>query len=247
MQLATGTTDYASGDLGLVELALSFLNDRQKKYFSEAEMKKYANLAQKDLAATITRYHKEYWLTYADTSVNGDQGYYSLPPDLVHIMGLNFLDDATDREHRKLVEVVFKNKDFYERLDKANAKNRVGFYFLAGTTFKLAPEIEAGTDPASGMLRIHYVRRITDLTDNTDESEIPEQHHQLISIQMSRYAYIKLNRNNSQLETMWSEGLERLMKEIRVRSPIRDEKVQPYYGTYGPSQDSTGRLHRRVT
>lgn len=241
MQLATGSTDYAAGSIGLVELAASFLQDREKRTISGAEWKMYANLSQKDLAAEINRYHKEYWLTYADTTTAGDQAYYALPDDLVHLMGLEYADDATDRDHRKIVEVVFKDKDFYERLEQANEKLNLGFFFIAGTTFRLAPEVATGGAADGGILRVHYVRRITELVDDEDESEIPDQHHHLIAMQMARYSYIKFNRNNSQLETMYMEGLKRMQRELRQRSPIRDSKTQPFFGSFGPVTDTTRR------
>jgi len=234
MQLATDSINFSDGPLGMVELALSYLNDRKKRYYSKAEIIEYINQAQAKVANMITRKHREYWLTSATTPMVAGQAVYSLPSDLVKLWEIDVLDDLTDATGKTLVSVPMIDHRFYELLEDANRKEDYDFYFVAGTTFKTMPA--PGTVTAE-QVRVHYVKRLTALANNTDVSEIPVDHHELLCIDAARRGYIKTNRRNQQLESMWAEGVSVMESQIQTLQPNAEFRVKPFYGTYGPGQD----------
>lgn len=234
MQLATDTVDFATGQLGMVELALSYLNDRNKQYYSKAEMIEYINQAQLKLANIINRIHKTYFLTSATSPVVQDQSYYSFPADMVKLFGLEVGDNTTDQDPKRLVEVPITDRYFYQQLDDANDKQEYDFFFISGTTFKLMPR---GGSVDNEQMRVHYVKRLERLSDNADVSEIPEEHHETIVLDAVRRAFVKNNRVNPTLEKMWNEALESMRAAIAEYSPSGEWRVKPWYGTYGPGRD----------
>lgn len=232
MQLATDLTDYAAGALGLVEMASSFLNDRTRKMWSKGELIAWINEAQLALAAKINQLHREHFLKFDDsTSPGAGTAYYSLPADLVKLMGIDVLESSTDRDPQNLVAIPMTDHRFYEALDQAQDKNGYRFFFVAGTQFKTIPEPAA----VSGeKFRFHYVKRLAPLVNNTDVSEIPVQHHVLLAMDGARLALVKTKQVNAQIEIMRTERLNDMMGEIEKYTPVREEVVEPFHGSYGP-------------
>jgi len=231
MQLATDSADFATGALGMVELVLSYMNDRSKKYYSKAECIEYLNHAQQKIAGLINRLHRTHFLTSATTTVVAGQAYYSFPADMVKLAGLELLEDSADTTGKRLVEVPMKDRRFYELLAAANKQADYDFFFIAGTTFKIMPNAES---VVSEEMRVHYVKRLAALVDNADESEIPEEYHELVCLDAARRGFIKVNRTNAQLETMWGEGVEVMRQALDQYSPQREMRVEPDWGSYGP-------------
>lgn len=234
MQLATDSANFADGALGMVELVLSFLNDRTKKYWSKAEVIEYLNQSQAAIANRIMRMHREFFLTSATTPTVAGQTYYSLPPDLVNLIGLEVADSiTTDRDPKQLVEIPISDREFYERFDKAQTKDDYDFYFVAGSSFRLMPEANA-TD--GRIIRTHYVKRLTRMVNNNDTSEIPEEHHELICVGGAQRALIKTKQVNAKLDQLQAELTELLQDCLAKFSPQRDEIIRPWWGSYGPTR-----------
>lgn len=232
MQLATDLTDYAAGALGLVEMASSYLNDRTHKMWSKGELIAWINEAQLALAAKINQIHKEHFLKFDEqTAPVANQAYYNLPADLVKLMGIDVLGDPTDRDPANLVAIPMTDRRFYEALEQVQSKDNYRFFFVAGTSFRLLPEPGGVT---TEKFRIHYVKRLTTLVNNGDVSEIPVQHHELLAIDGARRALVKTKQANAQLEVMRNERLNDMLAEIEKYTPTREERVEPFYGSYGP-------------
>lgn len=239
MQLATDSTDYSSGPLGMVEMCASLAYDRDKRKVSKGEWVEYINTEQYDVADQINKFNKEHFLTSWSTDAVDDQAYYSLPSDLAKLWRLEALSSATDPSGKELVEVPLVDRRFYELLDDANARNDLDFFFVAGTQFKLMPKPgAAGT--AGVKIRVHGVKRVTRLTANGDVSVIPLEHHMLICCQSAQIYFAKINRVNVTLERLISRKQENLRQSITQFSPTKEITVEPYYGTFGPGSEFWG-------
>lgn len=231
MVLATDSVNFADGNLGMVELALSYLNDRQKKQWSKAEIIEYINQAQLELADAMNSFHKEYFLTNATTPIIGDQQFYSLPTDLQKLIGVEIVSDSADREPRDLVSIPFGTRQFYETLDQANQKQDYQFYFVAGTELKMLPE--SGTTTGE-LMRVWYVKRLTRLVDNADVSEIPENGQEIMVYDAAIRALAKLGRVNEAIERLRDKKNQAFFKAIAKYLPQDEEFVEPFRGTFGP-------------
>jgi len=235
MILATDTTDFASGALGLVELALSYLNDRKKKYFSKSEVVEYLNQEQLKTAHHINRLYETYFVKSATTTTVEDQVVYALPTDLVQLLGLEYADSVGDNEKRKLTEVHVTDAAFYQGLAKANAKEDMQVFFVSGTQFEIAPVENGGKT-----IRTHYVKRLAALVNNSDVSEVPIEHHEILALGAARRGRLKLGRGNPEVERGYAEAVELLNATIRRFSPQREETASPFWATGGPVPEHPG-------
>jgi hypothetical protein len=229
-QLATDITDFSSGALGLVEYAASLLNDRDLRYWSKPELIVYINEAQDEIATEINTVYREFFLTSATTPTVADQSLYSLPTDLVELMGIEVVDSVTtDKEPQDLVEVFLKDKKFYEKLDDANDKTKFQFFFIQGCNFRLVP----GAANASQFIRTFYVKRLTPMVNNADVSEIPAQHHELLSVRGAQRALIKPDTTNVNLDKLDAKLSAKLLLDVARFSRLREEIREPWSGTFG--------------
>jgi hypothetical protein len=233
VKLATDLTDYSAGELGLVELAATYLNDRVHKMWAKSELVVYVNDAQWALAAEINKIHKEYFLKFDQAaSPQAGTAYYTMPADLAMLVGLEIIEGASDREPQEMVAVHVSDRRFYEGLQEATRKDDYRFFFVAGTSLKMLPE--PGVVGAGELMRFHYIKRLTQLVANADVSEIPLQHHELLAMDTARRALIKTKQGNAQLEMMRAERFAAMEAEVRVFTVNREERVEPWYGTFGP-------------
>lgn len=232
MILSSNATDLSQDDLGLVELAASYLNDRRHLKWSKSELIVYINMAQYRIAAKINQHCRTFFLTSATTPLVAGQAVYSVPSDLARLMQIEIVDDASDTEPQGLREILLRDKDFYSQLDAANEKSDHAFFFLSGTTFELRPQV---ADPISGLARIHYVKAATQMTADSDVSEIPIHHHELLALGASIRAAGKKGQQNRVHTTLYNEGLDDLLGEIALRSPQREETVEMDHLDWGPS------------
>lgn len=226
MQLATDATDFASGALGMVELALSYLNDRKKQYFSKAEIVEYINQEQLYIGNVINQTFESYFLTSATTSTT-TSSIYSLPTDLVKLWNIEVADSASDEEPKGLVEVHLTDREFYENLDAWNDKEDAGFFFIQGANFQLRPRASS-TDKT---IRVFYVKRLSRLENNADVSEIPLEHHEIVPAGAARRGRIKLGRGNPELNDHYKILHDALVASIRELSPQREERNTPVWGS----------------
>lgn len=231
MKLATDTTDFSGGDIGMVELTLSYLNDRVKKYFSKSEIVAYINMAQQQLGNTINKFYEQFFVTSATTTLTGNQSLFALPAEMVKLIGIEVADSTSDDDPQHLVQVPLTHRRFYEHLSAANQKTGYRFFVLQGDAFKLYPE---GTQDKTG--RIYYVERLVDLADNDDESVIPAEHHELLCTKAAKRGLIKNGRRNPQLDQLDAELVMALESAIFQWSTQDEETTVPFWGTHGPVQ-----------
>lgn len=231
MVLSTNTADYALGALGMVETASAHLNDRTRKYWSKAELIAHVNSAQLDIADRINALCKEYFLTSATTPSVANQTYYSLPPDLISMMGMEVINDDTDRKPQEMQQVLLDDRIFYEGLDQAQKKEDYQFFFIAGTSFKLEPEASTVNGEK---IRVHYVKRLAPLVADGDVSEIPLNGHELLPLYAAKRALIKNARLNPALEAMIAEKWQSVRDSLLKYRPNAEIRVEPWFGSFGP-------------
>jgi len=233
MKLATNVTDYADGDLGMVELCASYAHDRTMQQWSKSEWIAYLNRSQLSIANKINSLYETYFLKSATTPTVDDQETYSLPTDLIHLMGIEVADSTTDGEPMELAEIHFTQRNFFTELQKANDKVSGDVFFVQGQNIRPMPNYADGS-----VIRTYYVKRLPDLASDDDESEIPSEHHELICLGAVRRARAKFDSPNAEIDRLYAEGLMDLEKSIAKFSPQRKETIRPFYGSFGPDSDA---------
>jgi hypothetical protein len=235
--LATNVTNFSSGALGLVEYTASLLNDRQLRFWSKSELMVYLNEAQHELAEEINRIYREFFLSSSTTPTVSGQDLYSLPTDMVELVSMEVVDSVTaDNEPQDLTEILLTSKKFYEVLADANQKKQYQYFFIQGANFKLTP----GAASSSEFIRIFYVKRLAALVNDGDISEIPAEHHEMLSIDAARRALVKTRNPNPVLEQLRVQRMQTMRDGIQRFSRHREERRSPWRGSYGPDRDIRG-------
>jgi hypothetical protein len=169
-------------------------------------------------------------MTSSTTPTVSGQNLYSLPTDMVELMGVEVVDNvATDKEPQDLVEIFLTDKKFYEKLDDANRKNSFQFFFIQGSNFRLVP----GADSSSEFIRTFYIKRLVPLLANGDISEIPAQHHELLAVRCAKRGLIKAERTNPQLNELDANLTAKMQADVARFSRLREEIKEPWRGSFG--------------
>ena len=143
---------------------------------------------------------------------------------------------TTDKDPTDLTEILLRHKKFYEILDDANSEKEYRYFFLQGNNFKLHPAAGSSNE----FIRIFYVKRLPVLVADSDVSEIPAQHHELLAVKAARRGLIKTRIPNPVLEQQHLELLATFMTAIQRFSRLREERREPWRGSYGPDRDIRG-------
>jgi hypothetical protein len=221
MILSSGTTDFASGALGMVETAAGYLHDRTHSKWSKAEIIHYVNLSQLSVANKINSLYQEFFVTAATTPSSGT-GRYALPEDLIKLWGID-VGDGTDDE-KTLKEIQLRHRDFYRKLGAANDISEFGYFFVMNKEFELRPE-DASTGTS---IEVFYVRRLTDMSLDAEVSEIPKEHHELVVTGAVIRAMVKTNQRNARLDKLHSDLLLDLKVSVENISMTQEDEVVPY-------------------
>ena len=239
MQLAFDVTDYTNvAQVGLVEYAANLLNDRKLAQWSKPELVSWLNAEQRKLATLMTRWNRHYFAVNQTTPVVANQAYYSFPSDLLSLVDMEVVDTTQDIDGQPLTMVRVDEREFYSHLEAANRKQAHGYYFVHGTTFRLMPQ------GSSGFVRIYYIKRLADLINNGDISQIPEEHHETLSLGACLRALAKKRQRNQEIGALYTDALATLEEGIKQRYEQRNQTLrgQPWYGSFGPGGDTPFQL-----
>lgn len=235
MKLFTNSANDPTAEVGIVDLASIYLNDRKMVRWSKHELITFVSKEQEAVGAAMNRLYETHFISSATTTTVADQSIYAMPAELVNLLGVEIGDTAADKEPQEMVEIHYTDRRFYDKLQSVNSKRDFGFFFVRGRSIELKTP-----DPVGGRaLRIFYVERLVDFkTDNSDDStisKIPLEHHEIMSIGAAMRAGAKINRVNVTLERMYDKRMQLLDEATRPFSVNREERRGPFYGTYGPN------------
>jgi len=195
----------------LRNLTWYWLDDVTGDYFTETQVNTFLNNAQRQVQKILIQSFENRYIYCKQTSLVAGQGFYLMPDDFMKVNRLIVvLSGSTEAtESVRLLEYVTPNQDSIMYSQNGTPVS----YTILGNKFKLYPIPDSVLT-----MRMYYTYRITDMSQDTDEPDVPEEYHEFIAILAAMDGFIKDGRDVSALMAKKAEYLEAIKQDAEERN-----------------------------
>lgn len=159
-------------------------DDRNSDIFSDSELTALINSAQESVQKVIDNEDEKYFCGVETYSVvaNADSLEFELPTGCMRIRQV---EKVTTGRPQPCVPVDFRlrHDSIAAVVDDVSGSTGTLFYYLRGTKLGIVAPTEAAT------IRCYYTKKVTDLSGDSDVSEIPLEYHDLVCLLAAQLMY----------------------------------------------------------
>lgn len=160
--------------LEMQDLTLAWLDDVNAGYFTRAQIKLWLNNAQRTTQKIIIQaFEGEYEVTKETTTVQY-QREYQLPDDFKKLKRLEYILSGTAFQNEQTVRL---SKITENQQDFGMRTGTPGAYYFKGKQLILVPAPDTAKT-----LRLTYIYSVTDMVNDADEPDIPEDYHEFLAV-----------------------------------------------------------------
>jgi len=203
--------------LQMQDLVLSWLDDVDAGYFTRAQVRVWLNNAQVEVQKTVDQAFEGHFVKCVETTLVVNQREYELPTDFKRLMRLEVVLSGSSFQNQSvqvLNKVTRNQQDVFARSGTPMA------YYFKGTQLVLVPvPSEAKT------LRMEYTYKVPDLSADGDESEIPEQYHEYVSLLAARDGFLKDGRDITTIKSKLDDYETALKRDAEQRNADQPRTV----------------------
>jgi hypothetical protein len=160
--------------LQMQTLSSTWLSDPNNGYFSLTTVKLWLNNAQREAQKLVEQAFEGHFEKCAETTLVANQREYQLPDDFKRVVRLEVVLSGTTfqtEQTQRLSKITPNQQDRLERVGTPAA------YYFKNNQLILVPAPDTAKT-----LRLTYTYRLSNMVNDNDESEIPEDYHELIPI-----------------------------------------------------------------
>lgn len=210
----------------LRNLTWYWLDDTTGDYFTQTQVNTFLNNAQRQVQKILIQSFENRYIYCKQTSLVAGQAFYLLPSDFMKVNRLVVVLSGTTEatEDVRPLEYVTPNQDnlYY------STNGTPSSYTILGDKFRLYPIPDSVLT-----MRMYYSYRVTDMTQDTDEPDVPEEYHEFIAILAAMDGFIKDGRDVTALMAKKAEYLEAIKQDAEERNVDSSRRVVITGGDYG--------------
>ncbi len=180
--------------LELRQLVSYWLDDLQLAYFTEPQVNRFLNNAQRELQKKLLNAGQNYYLVPVQTTTVINQSDYVLPDDFEKLNRLELITAGTAPPNEginPISSVTLNQKDMVSNIPGTSCA-----YYLKKNRLVLIPAPNQALT-----LRMYYSPRVDDMSLDTDVPDAPEQYHEYIALLAAYDGLLKDGRDPSTLAT----------------------------------------------
>lgn len=214
--------------LEIQDLALSWLDDPSAGYFTRPQIRTWVNNAHREVQKLLLNSSEDYYTKCARTSTVAGQSQYQLPPDFVKLQRLSFIYDGSgdNARYQRIFPITRNEQD----LVNINQTGDPQSFFFNKDTLTLVPTPNRGV-----VLHLDYTYRVSDMTADGDEPDVPEDYHEFLAILCARDGFLKDGRDFGPIErklAYFEEMLKQNAEQRNQDSPRYVVATQQGFGSY---------------
>lgn len=202
-----------------LETTRSFPDD-VSSYWTDTEMTGFFNLVQQEVAQEIQGVFEDYFITQTSINTVTEQENYTLPSDFVK---MRRVEDQRFTNPVELEAISMNDQDdhYYNTLLVDAGQPRA--YFIRGTEIVFDPKPSFTTSSA---IKLHYIKRLPDVTAATATSEIPSEWHRVLVWGVVNYCLYKQQTPNDHATLEYQRGLANIRKHAEQRQVHMSRQVK---------------------
>lgn len=181
----------------LRNLVLSWLDDPDAGYFTVSQVNTWLNNAQLETQKQLIQAGQNWYMVCAETNTAQYVNCYALPSDFLKSHRLQVITGGSypQEDLRTLVPIT--------PMEMASNATLIGLpaaYFLKKNAIVFSPLPDRAYP-----IRMLYSYRVTPMTSDTEEPDVPEQYHEYLACLATKDGFLKDNRDPSQVEQKIAE------------------------------------------
>lgn len=197
------------------QLVLSWLDDEQSTYFTDANLNLWINQAQKQVQLILLQAGHNWYMKPVETTLVIAQSDYVLPSDNieVHRAEVVLSGTGTNENRQPIIEITTNQQDFIG-VQSGTPTN----YYIKKDRITLLP-----TPDQALTMRLYYSPIVSDLGSDSDALDVPDEFTEYACILTAYNGFIKDDRapNNLVLKKQEFEALLKQMAVDRVTEKSR--------------------------
>jgi len=193
-------------------LALSYLDDAQSGYFTNAIMLQFINKAAREVQKQLLQAGENYYVTASQTTLVQNQQEYILPSDFrkTHRVEVITAGTAPNESKIPLESISLNQQDILSN----SATGVPNAFVIKKNRLILFP----APDSSSYVMRLWYSYRIADMVNDSDIPDVPYEYHEYISVLAAIDGRLKDDRPSAELLQMKEDYLKLMKQDCEERT-----------------------------
>lgn len=208
------------------DLVWYWLDDPDEGYFTDTQVSRWVNNAQLELQKQLIQAGENWYLKCAATYTVQNQECYVLPQDFLKLNHLELIVSGTaPNEIRQILKHSTQAESDYFNYGSGQPLT----FFLEKNCLIVRP-----VPDTAYLLRMHYSYRVTEMTQDAEVPDCPEQYHEYLSILAAIDGKLKDERDPTSLLTKrtYYENMLKADAQSRLQDSPR-EVVSTYDDGFG--------------
>lgn len=213
--------------LELKNLTVSYLDDLEFGYFTQPQVTRFLNNAQRKVQRTLIDMKQNFYLQCVQTNTVANQCNLVLPQDFMMAHRVEIIIGGVfPNESKFTIEPITLNQQDLLQ----STPSTPGAYFFKKNNLILAPMPDGPY-----LLRLVYSYEVTDMLNDAEVPDVPERYHELLAVYAALDGFVKDDRDNTYLMKLKDEYIEMMKAEAAQRQEQRSREVvtqdAEFYGT----------------
>jgi hypothetical protein len=198
--------------------------DNTSSFFKDATLQRYFNIIQEEIQNEMIQTFEDYFLTSTFLNLTDGCAGYQLPSGTIKVRRLE--DDTAGQDPVEIKPVTINYREDSNRILYSSVVAGGGYY-IAGTEIILT---NTPSRTNASAIRLHYIKKISDVTAATSISELPPEHHGTIVWGIVRMGLFQQQSDDTKAQIEYEKRLARLKKFAESRQIQRSRRVKSVYG-----------------
>lgn len=209
-------------------LCASWLDDVNQGYFTPAQLNVFLNNGQRQVQKILIQSFESRYVKCVETQTVASQAFYQMPTDFLKVNRFLVVLAGTNETNEEYNDLQYITPNQENRVEIRSGSP--GFYTILNNVFKLLP-VPSSTGK---ILRLYYTYRVTDMTQDTDEPDVPEEYHEMVALYAAVDGFLKDGRQNETLMAKLAEYKKQVQEDAADRNIDSARRIVTTQDDFGP-------------
>jgi hypothetical protein len=208
-------------------LCVSWLDDPSEGYFTAAQLNVFLNNAQRQVQKLLIQSFESRYVKGVQTTTVANQAFYQVPTDFLKVNRFSVILSGTNETNEQYIDLQYITPNQENRVLVRSGSSE--FYTILNNMFKVLP-----VPSSAWTLRLYYTYRVTDMTQDTDEPDVPEEYHEMVALYAAVDGFLKDGRANETLMAKLAEYKKQLAEDAADRNIDSARRIVTTQDDFGP-------------